>query len=265
MSVVDDFRDAMIAASAKRVTRTDKNKGAYVPDVDQRDVLRRAGFEPVDSSDERLIPIQIAGTDRILESTYYESVRAGSGRRPEPRMGRAIIHWVDIDDVLWMGTDGTTVFVFKESDVPETAQLLFEDPNEDVDSTNFVEKLFDKVTLERLLAVVRRRASRITSSTQFERDPAIRAFAKLRSGYRCEMPDCDYLGFEKPNGETYIEVHHIVSLANEGGDVINNVVAVCPNCHKMAHYSNRVDEIREQLLQVVSEANSEFLARLELD
>lgn len=260
MSVLSEFQEAMAFVAPKRVSNSDKNKGAYVPDRHQRQVLSEAGFEPVDSDIERLIEIRIAGTPDILTSTYYGSVRAGSGRNPEPRMGRGIINWVEVGDVLWMGTDGQTVFVLIENTLPDEIATTLENQDAETRSEAMVSQLYANLNLDRLLGEVQRRGRRPSSSFVYERDPAIKEFAKLRSKCRCEMPDCDSEGFEKPNGDLYIEVHHIVPLAAEGGDIISNVAALCPNCHKKAHYSTMTKQIRKALLASIAEANVRFRA-----
>lgn len=38
------------------------------------------------------------------------------------------------------------------------------------------------------------------------------------------------------NDEPYLEVHHLIPLAEGGEDTINNAVAICPNCHREAHF-----------------------------
>ncbi len=38
------------------------------------------------------------------------------------------------------------------------------------------------------------------------------------------------------NGEPYLEVHHKVRLADGGEDTLENAIALCPNCHRQAHY-----------------------------
>jgi hypothetical protein len=42
--------------------------------------------------------------------------------------------------------------------------------------------------------------------------------------------------FNKDNGEPYLEVHHIQPLSEDGADTIDNCIALCPNCHRHAHY-----------------------------
>ena len=250
----------MTKVASKRVSDTDKNKGAYVPNKHQQNVLSHAGLQPVRSSADRLIQIRIAGTTELLPSTYYGSVRDGSGRTPEKRMGRGIINWVKVGDVLSMGTDGQTIFVMKQNSLPDDLETALENQDFGSRAESMVDQIFTDLNLERLLSEVQRRGRRPSSSFVYERDPAIKAFAKRRSQYRCEMPDCHYVGFAKPNGELYIEVHHIVPLATEGGDIISNVAALCPNCHKKAHYSTMTDHVRATLRSAIAEANDRFQA-----
>jgi len=33
-----------------------------------------------------------------------------------------------------------------------------------------------------------------------------------------------------------LEVHHKVPLAEGGDDTVENAIALCPNCHRHAHY-----------------------------
>lgn len=41
---------------------------------------------------------------------------------------------------------------------------------------------------------------------------------------------------EHARGEPYLEVHHVLRLADDGPDDIFHVAAVCPNCHREAHH-----------------------------
>jgi len=42
--------------------------------------------------------------------------------------------------------------------------------------------------------------------------------------------------FDKKGNEPYLEVHHIIPLAEEGPDTVENAVALCPNCHREIHH-----------------------------
>ena len=55
---------------------------------------------------------------------------------------------------------------------------------------------------------------------------------------------CELCGDEGPfkrasSREPFLEVHHVEPLATGGPDVPENAVALCPNCHRRAHYGNR--------------------------
>ena len=168
------------------------------------------------------------------------------------RMGRGLVHWVREGDQLWLGTDGHTIFALKAS-APEVLAT------DEVKIEEATEKLFRFVDINRLLlrarAAVGPPGNRETRSTVFERNPAVREVARIRSGGRCEMPGCTYVGFEKSDGTLYIEVHHVLSLARAGLDLIENVAAICPNCHAKAHYAKDSVTLEETLLNAVHAAN----------
>lgn len=72
--------------------------------------------------------------------------------------------------------------------------------------------------------------------TRFNRNPYVAEYAKRRAKGVCY--DCRQLApfRTRQTGEPYLEVHHILSLAEGGLDTPENVVALCPNCHRKRHY-----------------------------
>lgn len=68
------------------------------------------------------------------------------------------------------------------------------------------------------------------------RSAAVRAYALRRANGRCEY--CGEPGFTLCNGSIYLETHHVVSLSNGGPDSVANVVGLCPNHHRQAHYGH---------------------------
>ena len=53
--------------------------------------------------------------------------------------------------------------------------------------------------------------------------------------------------FNKPTGEPFLEVHHVIGLAEGGPDIVENAVALCPNCHREAHHGEYAELIKEEL------------------
>ena len=77
-------------------------------------------------------------------------------------------------------------------------------------------------------------SKRITSSETYERDEKVVKYALFRANGVCEL--CDKPApFVKKDGSPFLEVHHIEYLSNGGNDSIENVSAICPNCHRKMH------------------------------
>lgn len=49
----------------------------------------------------------------------------------------------------------------------------------------------------------------------------------------------------------FLEFHHVIHLADGGSDTINNVVAICPNCHRSLHFSIDNEFRRQQLYKKI--------------
>ena len=85
--------------------------------------------------------------------------------------------------------------------------------------------------------------------TQIYRDPYISTYAKKRAKGICQL--CNQPApFNSKDGTPYLESHHIIWLSEGGSDSIDNIVALCPNCHKKIHIVNDEKDI-EVLKSVV--------------
>ncbi len=88
----------------------------------------------------------------------------------------------------------------------------------------------------RLKSASRKPEKVFVSTITFRRNPDVVAEVLERAGGICEA--CGSRApFERAStGEPYLEVHHKVRLADGGEDAVENAIAVCPNCHRKAHY-----------------------------
>ena len=86
--------------------------------------------------------------------------------------------------------------------------------------------------------------SRVTTSTSYQRNPAVKAYTLKRADGVCELCEQD-APFKNKSGKPYLEVHHIKQLADDGYDNIENTVALCPNCHKKMHYLGLESDIKK--------------------
>lgn len=76
----------------------------------------------------------------------------------------------------------------------------------------------------------------LTKINSFSRNLYVVELSKRLANGICQ--DCNQPApfINKSTNEPYLEVHHIRSLADGGEDTIENVVALCPNCHRRRHY-----------------------------
>ncbi len=88
---------------------------------------------------------------------------------------------------------------------------------------------------ERLARAARMPEKALVTSTVYRRNPDVVATVLIRAAGVCE--ECKLPApFLRRDGEPYLEVHHVIQLALGGEDTVENAVAVCPNCHRRAHY-----------------------------
>ena len=82
------------------------------------------------------------------------------------------------------------------------------------------------------------------------RDRHLRNIALLRANGRCML--CKEQGFAMPGGGFYLETHHIVPLSEGGPDDSTNLVALCANHHREAHFGRSRLPMRQRLLALAA-------------
>ena len=90
-----------------------------------------------------------------------------------------------------------------------------------------------------------------TSTTKYVRDPEVVAWIlKFANGICecCKKP----APFNKEDGTSFLEVHHLKQLADGGSDTTTNAIAVCPNCHRELHFGVNKVNIKMKLYDSVN-------------
>lgn len=153
--------------------------------------------------------------------------------------------------------------VYQYARKPETTRRAIEKPAPQAMSE--APENTDRETLVSWLAENERRASTLPESELFKRAAMSDAVARkvtltgtafIRDSYvaasakKLAAGVCDLCKEEAPflsaNNEPYLESHHIDWLSHGGVDSIDNVVALCPNCHRKMHIRN--DEADRNIL-----------------
>lgn len=81
----------------------------------------------------------------------------------------------------------------------------------------------------------------------YVRSQSVRNAVLKRAEGRCE--ECGELGFLKGDGSRFLETHHVISLSEQGPDKMHNVIALCPNDHRRAHFGKDWAQIQEIFLE----------------
>jgi 5-methylcytosine-specific restriction enzyme A len=89
----------------------------------------------------------------------------------------------------------------------------------------------------------------------YVRDARVRTQVLKRAKGVCE--ECNQLGFLKSDGRPYLETHHVISLSEQGADKPHNVIALCANDHRRAHYAENWAELQDKFLEKLQRYKTE--------
>ena len=104
-------------------------------------------------------------------------------------------------------------------------------------------RLSDEELIKKISAYTRKVRIQRVLSKRFARNEHVAEYAKRRANGKCQL--CGQNApFNDKSNQPYLEVHHIQWLSKGGEDKIDNIVALCPNCHKKMHILNLQDDKR---------------------
>lgn len=78
---------------------------------------------------------------------------------------------------------------------------------------------------------------------------AVERAVLIEAGYRCAVPTCRELVVR--------DLHHLVPVSKRGGNTIENLIVLCPNCHRLHHIGEIPDEairVYKRTLEALSQA-----------
>lgn len=107
------------------------------------------------------------------------------------------------------------------------------------DEYSSVRKSLELTSSERLRRIESKggRPEKISVTTSvFRRSPDVVAEALIRANGVCEDCGSNAPFFRFSDGTPYLEVHHVIPMSSGGSDTLENVKALCPNCHRRMHF-----------------------------
>jgi 5-methylcytosine-specific restriction protein A len=91
-----------------------------------------------------------------------------------------------------------------------------------------------------------------TTSKSYSRSEVVKRFARKLADGVCQ--GCNYPApLIDKNGEPVLEVHHVYRRSDSGIDHPDNVIAICPNCHRRAHLSEDSQDFNGRLIDKVEQ------------
>lgn len=92
------------------------------------------------------------------------------------------------------------------------------------------------------------------SGTQYNRSEVVKEFARQSADGVCQ--GCGEMApFESKNGRPFLEIHHLRMLGDEGVDHPDNVIALCPNCHRRVHEGKDGRQFNRELMEKTNARN----------
>jgi predicted HNH restriction endonuclease len=76
--------------------------------------------------------------------------------------------------------------------------------------------------------------AKTVETTAYERNKYVSEFAKRKAKGICQLCE-NPAPFNDTEGNPYLESHHVIWLSRGGEDSVENVIALCPNCHTKMH------------------------------
>jgi transcriptional regulator with XRE-family HTH domain len=97
-----------------------------------------------------------------------------------------------------------------------------------------LERTFDTESLERLFVPIRIQAHVRSLAS-------VRSYVIQRANEHCQLCGCA-APFKDNQGRPYLEIHHILPFRERGSDSAENLVALCPNCHRRIEVTADTDD-----------------------
>ena len=161
--------------------------------------------------------------------------------------------WIDRFDSLWMIKNDQ--LLWRKNNLE---RILKDFPKMYDEFCYMKTNYFKGITIEELKRFLLDKHScndkQISNTVKYERSVYIKEYAKKIANGFCQLCENE-APFKDKQGNGFLEVHHIQYLSQGGSDTIDNVVALCPNCHrKMHHLELDVDikKIKEKALEKAS-------------
>lgn len=87
-----------------------------------------------------------------------------------------------------------------------------------------------------------------TATGGYKRNPSVAASALRKAEFQCEINSSHTTFSSNATKSPYVEAHHLIPISKQGLfnyslDVTANIIALCPNCHRLLHHGIKTEKI----------------------
>jgi 5-methylcytosine-specific restriction enzyme A len=104
------------------------------------------------------------------------------------------------------------------------------------------------------LGPVARGSKKANTGEAWKRNGSFAAQALENAGHKCEYKSDHETFISIKSGNHFVEAHHLIPMQFQDNfkyslDVPENIIALCPNCHRAIHYAK--DEVKKEMLRAL--------------
>lgn len=163
--------------------------------------------------------------------------------------------------------------------VDEDVDIIIAESNDDIrDDAEYTEDVVTQIAPYRSeyeLESLSKQAPNIVSEGErlvVKRDSSIGVFAITKSDYKCEYDNTHSTFISKRTKKAYMEAHHLIPVSQSqyiwdrkkaNIDCIENIVSLCPNCHRAIHHGEL--DTKLNILKKLHDARRSDLSKVGLN
>jgi hypothetical protein len=193
---------------------------------------------------------QIAGLGVVTGEPYYDPKRASESKIPNYNHPNFLpVRWIrdfrpiKHEKIVFLRP---TIQPFNNREILNTIENYFKlDPSDS--EADLQNSAIDDIPSAPIGSKTPDRTE--SSGWRYQRDDKVRKFVIEQAKGTCEY--CGKLGFVLPDDNRYLEARHIIALAKQGPDTVENVIALCPSDHREAHYGKKRIAMENEMLETI--------------
>lgn len=148
---------------------------------------------------------------------------------------------------IWALANGIASSTFNTStpiaEIPRLTKGFTVVESSTVDGTKYLQEAIDRsrsdssaARRKRLATAPKKPSSHLRLVSVFDRNPDVVAEVLFQADGICGSCGSEAPFIRRSDRSPFLEVHHITPLADGGEDTVENALALCPNCHREAHF-----------------------------